>query len=80
MAINIATEEMISLSQAASELPGRKFGRTTSRWTVYRWAKQGCRGQKLETVCVGGTLFTSRQALHRFFGELKRSTGPGGPP
>ena len=42
--------------------------------TLYRWASHGCRGVRLETIQIGGTKCTSRQALQRFFAGL---TDPG---
>lgn len=37
---------------------------------LYRWAKHGLHGVRLETIQVGGTLCTSREALERFFARL----------
>jgi hypothetical protein len=37
---------------------------------LYRWAKRGLRGVKLETIRVGGTLCTSLEALQRFCERL----------
>ena len=38
--------------------------------TLYRWASHGCRGVRLETIQIGGTKCTSREALDRSFEEL----------
>ena len=35
--------------------------------TVWRWAWQGTRGAKLESIKLMGVVYTSRQALRRFF-------------
>ena len=68
--IDITAERVLSLTQAARLLPRRRRGRKPSPSTLYRWAKRGLRGVRLETVRVGGTLCTSVEALNRFFAEL----------
>lgn len=59
--LKILTEDVLSMSQAAKELPGRPHVST-----LWRWANRGVRGVKLETVCIGDRIFTSRQSLTRF--------------
>jgi hypothetical protein len=44
-----------------------------SRCTLFRWARQGVHGVKLETVCVGLKRFTSRQAFARFLESTTRA-------
>ena len=61
---------LISLSEAAAALPRRRGGRQVHVTTVYRWAGEGLRGVRLETVQVGGTKCTSREALARFYARL----------
>jgi hypothetical protein len=60
----------MSLAVAAAELPRRRRGRKTHVATLYRWAKTGCRGVVLETIQIGATKCTSREALERFFEKL----------
>jgi len=38
--------------------------------TLYRWALKGFRGVRLETIRIGGTLCTSKEALQRFADHL----------
>ena len=54
-------EDLISLSQAARELPGRPH-----LSTIWRWTTRGVRGVVLETLVVAGRRFTSHEALQRF--------------
>ena len=68
--IDTTLEKPITLTQAAAELPCRRAGRKTHVSTLYRWALAGCRGVVLETIQVGGTLCTTREALQRFFERL----------
>ena len=65
--IDVTTENLITLSKAARDLPSRNGKRGINNSTVWRWTVRGIRGVKLETVLVGGTRFTSQQALNRFF-------------
>jgi hypothetical protein len=76
--IDSTLEELITLLQAAAELPHRRRGRKTHVSTVYRWGTDGCRGVILETLQCGATRCTSREALQRFFERL--SSGGGNPP
>ena len=68
--IDVALEDVVSLTDAAKLLPKRRGGKRPHVATLYRWASGGCRGVVLETIQVGGTLCTSRQALQRFFEAL----------
>ena len=74
--IDARSEELVSLREAARLLPRRRGDRRPHIATLYRWAKHGLRGVVLETLQVGGTLCTSREALQRFFESLtaERST------
>ena len=68
--IDTATEEILTLAQAAAELPRRRRGRKTHVSTLYRWTVSGCRGIILESIQIGATRATSREALQRFFERL----------
>ena len=59
--IDISSEQMLTLTQAAKLLPGRP-----SVVTLWRWRSKGVKGRKLETVAIGGRTYTSREALERF--------------
>src|SRR4051795_534998 len=77
--IDTRNETVVSLAQAADDLPRRRRGRKTHISTLYRWTTSGCRGVRLETIQVGATRCTSREALQRFFERLS-SGAPSGPP
>ncbi len=64
--IDLATEQVVSLSEASKRLPRRRKGKRPHVATLYRWAVRGVRGVRLETLRVGGTLCTSLEALQRF--------------
>ena len=64
--IDTQNETLLSLSQAAREIPSRT-GRGVSVSTVWRWTLRGCKGVRLESIVCGAIRYTSREALHRFF-------------
>src|SRR4051812_48071168 len=72
--IDTPTEEILTLAQAAAELPRRRRGRKTHVSTLYRWTVAGCRGVVLEHIQIGATRATSREALQRFFERLTRAS------
>ena len=71
--IDTTTETVVTFPQAADELLRRRMGRKIHVSTFYRWGTAGCRGVRLETIQIGATRCTSREALQRFF---ERLTGP----
>ena len=73
--IDLYSETVLSLRDAAKSLPGRN-GRKIHISTLYRWANRGVKGIRLETVRVGGTLCTSQEALQRFCDGLSGSDIP----
>lgn len=74
--IDPLTEKVISLADAAKGLPTRRAGKHAHISCVYRWTVSGCKGIKLESIQIGGTRCTSREALSRFFDRLGKATGP----
>jgi len=70
-------ETVISLADAAKELPRRRRGRKPHVSCLYRWSTVGCRGVVLETIQVGGTRCTSREALQRFLENLSQPVQAG---
>jgi hypothetical protein len=75
--IDSQIEHVITFPQATDELPRRRRGRKTHVSTLFRWTTVGCRGVVLESIQVGGTRCTSREALQRFFERLSESRGAG---
>jgi hypothetical protein len=64
--IDTAIETLIRLQDLAEHLPRNRNGKKIHISTLYRWASRGVRGAVLETVTIGGTRYTSLQALRRF--------------
>ena len=67
--IDVATEELLSLSEAAKVTPGRPH-----------WQKRGVRGVRLSTVIVGGRRFTSREAIEQFIAATTAAANGEAPP
>jgi len=63
--ISFERETLVSLGDVPSLLPSRR-GRRVHRATVYRWAAKGVGGVRLDVLRIGGSLFTSEQAVARF--------------
>ncbi len=63
--IDIATERLLTLKEAAAFLPRRPH-----LATMYRWMSRGIQGVRLERVKCGGTTYTSIEALQRFAEHL----------
>lgn len=64
--IDVTTEALVPLNQVPKLLPPRPSGKRLHISAVYRWVQRGVRGVKLESVRIGGTTYTSREALQRF--------------
>jgi hypothetical protein len=69
--IDLKTEEMLSLAQAAARLPRGRGNRPVHFSTILRWILAGVRGPagekvKLEGIRLGDRWLTSAEALQRF--------------
>ena len=71
--IDVASETLLTLREAAGRIPGRRGGQRIHVSAVYRWAQRGVRGVVLETIPVGGTLYTSVEAIQRFCAALAQA-------
>jgi len=64
--IDIASETVIPLGDVPDYIPSRRPGKRLHVATVWRWVLHGVRGRKLETITIGGSRYTSVEALQRF--------------
>ncbi len=79
--IDISTEHLLSLNEAAKLRPLGRGNRPCNISTVFRWVKNGVKGVKLEALRLGGALYTSREAIQRFAERLTAgivASPPGG--
>lgn len=71
--IDIRDEQLVAIAGVPELLPRRRSGRAIHLSTVYRWVQKGVRGVFLEVVHVGGSTYTSMEALQRFTDRLSLS-------
>lgn len=69
--ISIETESLLTLNEARrlAWMRGRN-GNSVALETINRWRLRGIRGVLLESVKIGGTVFTSNEATLRFISQL----------
>ncbi len=68
--IDIACDELIPIREVPKRLPKKPCGKRIHISAVYRWMQKGVRGVKLDFVFIGGTRYTSVEALQRFVDRL----------
>lgn len=66
---NQSLHEYLTLSEAAKTLP-RMNGRRVHTSTLWRWARKGYNGIRLEYAKIGRTIVVSDVALNHFFTSL----------
>ena len=67
--IDPLNDELLTATEAAKLCP-RVGGKKPHVTIIWRWAKQGVGGIRLEHVVISRTLFTTRGALCQFFRDL----------
>ena len=74
--IDPLVERVVSLNDAAKSCPTRRRSKKPHVSCMYRWTTTGCKGVILESIQIGGTRFTSQEALARFFQRLTLEARP----
>jgi Protein of unknown function (DUF1580) len=69
-------EQLLPFAQAVEHVPRRRRGKKLHVGTLYRWARDGVAGVRLEIVYVGSSPMTTVEALHRFFAAVARAKCP----
>lgn len=64
--VDVYNERLVAIRDVPKLLPKRPSGRPVHVSAVYRWVSRGVQGAKLEAVRIGGTLYTSVEAIQRF--------------
>lgn len=59
----LLNEQLVAVRAASSAMPA---GVSVGSTTIARWHSAGIRGNRLETVLIGGRRHTSREAILRF--------------
>ena len=69
MAIDILREELLTPTEVIRRLPrAMRTGITSER--VRRWCGEGTKGIRLDCVLIAGFMYTSREAVRRFFNAV----------
>ncbi|WP_169973105.1 DUF1580 domain-containing protein [Tautonia rosea] len=78
--IELSLETLIPIGQVPDLIPSSRAGKRVHVSTIWRWVLAGVRGVQLETVTIGGSRYTSREAVQRFVERLSeaRERGLGG--
>jgi hypothetical protein len=74
--VDITNETLIPLREAPGHLPKRPNGKRLHVSACYRWITRGVRGVVLESIRIGGTTYTSLEALQRFGDRLSSAPLP----
>jgi hypothetical protein len=64
--VDLRTETVIAIRDIPGHLPPRPNGKRVHISACYRWIQRGVRGVRLEAIRIGGTMYTSVEALERF--------------
>lgn len=71
--IDVTGENLIPIREVPGLLPPRPTGRRVHVSTVFRWIGRGVRGVRLDAVRIGGTTYTSAEAIQAFAQHLSRA-------
>lgn len=73
MSIDPTNEQLIPFTQAREAFPG---GKRLSLASLHRWRLNGVRGTRLETILIGGSRYTSAEAIQRFIASQNPAESP----
>jgi len=75
---HLAHDRPMSLPDAAAYL-GRITGQKPHVSTLWRWCLKGCKGVKLDSICIGGKRFVTAAAIDEFIDASTRRRPNGQP-
>jgi len=71
--IDVVHEKLVPVRDVPRHLPSRPNGKKIHISACYRWISRGVKGVRLEAIRLGGTSYTSVEALQRFADRLATS-------
>jgi len=71
--IDFVHEKLVPIRDVPRHLPRRPNGKRIHISACYRWMARGVKGVRLEAIRLGGTTYTSLEALQRFADRLATS-------
>jgi hypothetical protein len=72
--IDVQSENLIHLNEVTKLVPSSRPGKRLNIATIWRWCTCGVRGVVLESVNIGNSRFTSREAVTRFVERCSDAT------
>ena len=72
---DLHTEGLITLREAGDLIPVPE-DKKRHTGTLWNWCHRGVGGVRLESIRVGGSIFTSAAAVSRFLDAVDRKAGP----
>lgn len=72
---HLAEERPLNLQDAANYI-GRLTGQKPHLSTLWRWCLKGCKGVKLDSICIGSKRFVTVSAIERFIEARSQSESP----
>lgn len=75
--IELAQEQLIPIRDVPRHVPARPNGKKVHISACYRWVSRGVKGVRLDAIRIGGTTYTSLEALQRFADQLSTPLTPG---
>lgn len=75
---HLAHDRPMSLPDAAAYL-GRITGQKPHVSTLWRWCLKGCKGMRLDSICIGGKRFVTAAAIDEFIDASTRRQPNGQP-
>jgi hypothetical protein len=73
---NLAEERPLSLPEAADYIAKLTGHPKPNVSTLWRWCQKGCKGVKLESICIGAKRFVTVSAIERFIKARSQMSAP----
>lgn len=70
--MSLRNETLVPFAEVPTSLP-RRNGKKINLSTLWRWRTKGLRGQKLESIIIGGRRYTTKEALQRFDAAVQKA-------
>lgn len=72
---DLAEERPLNLQDAAIYI-GKLTGQKPHLSTLWRWCLKGCKGVRLDSICIGSKRFVTVSAIERFIEARSQSESP----
>lgn len=76
---NLSEERPMSLHEAAAYIGKLTGSPNPNISTLWRWCLKGCKGVKLDSICIGSKRYVTVSAIARFIEARSRTESPATP-